>query len=187
MNRKHVQGFTLIEMMISIVVASLLSIAVVNTFTSQSSMFTTQSQRNRMANDGRDAYEVISRLLRQAEASSIATSISAGSTTIDFTIPAGFPVWPNTTAPYDNNAVRLQWSSSGNHANRVRIGTASSIAALSSAELATLAGDTSGSNTQIIDLELTKDASNAYSLALTARAGSNGPSSTFQGMVMPRN
>ncbi|MBN4079140.1 prepilin-type N-terminal cleavage/methylation domain-containing protein [Beggiatoa alba] len=155
MSRKHTQGFTLVEMMVSIVIASLLSIAVINTFASQSSMFIAQSQRNQMANDGRDAYEVISRLLRQAQLNSIVT-VSAGTTfTIDFTIPTGFSVWPNTTAPFTNNAIRLQWDSAGANPSQVRIANTTSIAGLGGAGLRTLVGDTTGSNTQTTNLILT--------------------------------
>lgn len=181
------RGFTLIEMMISIVVASLLSIAVINTFTSQSSMYTNQSQRNRMANDGRDAYEVISRLLRQSESSSIVTATSGTTFTLDFEVPEGFSVWPNTTAPYSNNAIRLQWDSAGNNANQIRIANASSIGGLGGAALTTLVGNSTGSNTQIINFDVNAGVNRDFTLNLTARAGSNGPSSRFQGVVMPRN
>ncbi|MBL1275292.1 MAG: prepilin-type N-terminal cleavage/methylation domain-containing protein [Ectothiorhodospiraceae bacterium] len=184
---KYLQGFTLIEMMVSIVVASLLSIAVINTYTSQSSMFTIQSQRTRMANDGRDTYEVLSRLLRQAESSSIATSTAGTTLTIDFTIPTGYRVWPNTTAPYADNAIRLQWDSTGSNPSEIRIANGTTIAGLGSDPLNTLVGNTTGSNTQITNLALSQNVSGDYALTITARAGNNGPSASFQGMVMPRN
>ncbi len=187
MNRKHIQGFTLIEMMISIVVASLLSIAVINTFTSQSSMYTVQSQRNRMANDGRDAYEILSRLLRQAQIGSIVTATTGTTVTIDFTIPTGYAIWPNNTGTFANNAIRLQWDSAGSNPNEIRYANAANIAALGAATLTTLIGNTTGSNTQITGLAFVQNASNDYLLTLRARAGGNGPSATFQGAVMPRN
>ncbi len=186
MSKNKIEGFTLIEMMISITIASLLSLAVVNTFVSQSSMFTVQAQRNQMASDGFDAHELLSRLLQQAESSSIVITNSGTTRTIDFTVPSGFPIWPNNTSPFTNNAIRLQWDSTGSNPNQIRIASAENVAGLGVATLATLVGDSNGSNTQISNLALTLNGG-IYQLSLTARAGSGGPSTTFQGSVIPRN
>lgn len=181
-------GLTLVELMISVTVASLISIGVVSLYASQSSVFVNESHSTQARTDGRDVYIVISRLLRQAESSSIVVSSDAASTTIDLTLPSGYPVWPNTTFPFTNNAVRLAWTNTGDNAYQIRIATGSSIANLGAAQLTTLVGNKTGDNTWITALSLNQSAG-GYLLSVSSASGNiaNAVNTTFDGIVIPRN
>ncbi len=191
-NRIAQRGFTLIELMISVTLASLLSIAVVTAYSNQAATFVSQGRRNQATEDGRDAFMVLSGLLRQAITSSLTINQTANRTTIDFQIPAGFPIWPNTTAPYDRNAVRILWENTGATADQIRIATATSPGGLAAAPLVTLVGSTAGSNTRITELSLTPLAPAGYLLALGSRSGATPAGQTttgtrFEGVIIPRN
>ncbi len=186
------RGFTLIELMVSVTLASLLSLAVIAAYSSQAATFLNQGRSSQATEDGREAFIVINRLLRQAIRSTMTTTQTATQTTIDFTLPAGFPVWPNTTAPYDRNAVRISWSSTGANANQIRIASATSLGALGAAPLTTLVGSNTGFNTRITQLSLTSVAPAGLRLSLTSRSGATPPGQTatgtrFEGIIIPRN
>ncbi len=117
-------GFTLIELMISVTLASLLSLAVVAAYSNQAATFVNQGRSNQATEDGRDAFTVLSGLIRQAISSSLTINQTVAQTTIDFQIPPGFPIWPNTTPPYDRNAIRILWTNTGPSANQIRIASA---------------------------------------------------------------
>ncbi len=181
-------GFSLVELMVSIAVASLLLLAVGSLYSSQAGIYIRQSVRTQVTEEGREVFDVLHRLLRQANASSISVTSSVGNTVIDFTIPAGYPVWPNTTSPYDNNAIRVSWSSNGTFPNQVRIATATSLAGLAAAPMTTLAGSTNGNNTRITNLTLTALASGGYTLMVASGTGNPDIGQVvFNGSVIPRN
>jgi len=186
------QGFTLIELMISVTLASLLSLGVITAYSHQAATFVNQGRSSQATEDGRDAFTVIGGLIRQALSSSLSITQTPARTTIDFLIPAGFPVWPNTTAPYDRNAIRIQWTNTGAAANQIQIASATSLGALAGAPLTTLVGSNSGTNTRIIQLSLTAQAPAGYLLALVSRSGNTPPGQTangtrFEGVIIPRN
>ncbi len=185
-------GFTLIELMISITLASLLSLAVIAAYSNQAATFVNQGRSNQATEDGRDAFTVLSGLIRQAITSTLTINQSATQTIIDFQIPPGFPVWPNTTAPYDRNAIRILWSNTGAAANQIRIASATSLGALPAAPLVTLVGSTAGANTRITHLPLTPQVPAGYLRALASRSGATPPGQTttgtrFEGIIIPRN
>ncbi len=192
LQKNHQRGFTLVELMVSITLASILSLAVIAAYSNQAATFINQGRSNQAAEDGREAFTVINRLLRQAIRSTITINQTATQTTIDFTLPAGFPVWPNTTAPYDRNAVRILWSSTGANSDQIRIASATSLGALGAAPLVTLVGSNSGFNTRIIGLTLATVAPAGLQLTLTSRSGATPPGQTatgtsFEGIIIPRN
>lgn len=198
-NRQASQGFTLIELMISITVSSLLALAIASSYASQASTYMTQAYRTQATEDGRDAFTILNHLLHQAEAASIAiTTVADTSTIIDFTVPAGYQIWPNTTPPYTNNAVRVSWTNTGSTAYQILIGTADSTVNLATAPMTALVGSNSGNNSRITNLSLVNGAS-SYALSVTSTAGitglvgkaqaANGATGgvTFDGIIVPRN
>lgn len=191
-SRRRERGFTLVEIMVSITVASILSLAVISTYSSQAGTYMTQGRSSQAVEDGREVYMVLNHLLRQAENSSIAITQNAGSTIVDFTVPSGYAIWPNTTAPYDRNAIRIAWSDSGTNANQITVASATSIGGLGGAQATALAGSNSGSNTRVIGLTMTALVPAGYTLSVTTRAGVTPPGqtatgTTFDGLVLPRN
>lgn len=185
---------TLIEMMVSIAVASILSLAVVTTFSTNSTVIVTHNLKTKANEDGKAAFDMLTRLLRQAKQSSITVTTTKTDITLDFTIPEGYPVWPNNISPYNNNAIRIQWenATSANHPNELRIGKAGSLAGLKSAVLETLVGHAASMETSITDFKMIELAGGKYYeliLASQAALGSDtAPSQTiFRGYVLPRN
>jgi len=186
------QGFTLVEVMISITVASMLSLAVVSAYSTQAGTYMSQGRNSQSVEDGREIYMMLNRLFRQAENSSISITQNATSTTVDFTVPSGFSIWPNTTAPYALNAIRVAWSSTGANANQVMISSANALGGLGAAPSVALAGSNTGRNTRVIGLTMTALAPAGYTLAVTTRAGATPAGmtttgTTFDGLVLPRN
>ena len=188
---RRLRGFTLVEVMISITIASLLSLAVVSAYSTQAGIYMNQGRSSQSVEDGREVYRVLSHLLRQAENSSIViTQVPGASTTIDFTVPAGFPIWPNTTAPYSNNAVRISWSATGSYSNQITVATAATIGGLGAAQALALAGSNSGNNTRVIGMTMNAVVPAGYSFTVTTRAGATPPGmtaagTTFDGLLLP--
>ena len=187
-------GMTFIESMVSIAVASILSLAVITTFSTNSSVMMAHSLKTKANEEGKAAFDMISRLVRQANHASIEINTTENSTTLDLTLPAGYPIWPNDVSPYTDNAVRIQWenSESSGNANQIRIGKANSLTGLNSAVLETLVGHSSSMETSIVDFKVKAIADGKYyeiTLASLATLPSDlAPTETvFQGYVLPRN
>lgn len=131
-------GFTLIEMMVSLTIAMLISVGVMFLYAGQVQMFSQVARKEFTVQEAQSAFDMISSVLRQAEVcreagscapvQTVAVTYPTGVTnpndantgnpmhltgdalTVDFTIPSGYNIWPNTTSPYTNNAIRLIWS-----------------------------------------------------------------------------
>jgi len=189
---KTIKGFTLIELMIALAVSSIVAVGVMKAYVGQSVVIVRQARTTQATEDGREAFTILSRLLKQSVASTIAiTQPDTSNTTIDFTVPDGFPIWPNTTAPYANSAIRLSWTDTGDDAYKILLSTATSIANLGAATTVNFAGDSTTGNTQISSLTLDDNADGSYSLTLIAQV-ENGASSSpltasFESMILPRN
>ncbi len=186
---KNIKGLTLIELMIALAISSVVAIGVMKAYVGQTVVVVKQARITQATEDGREAFSVISRLLRQAQRSSL--SITPAKTTFSFTIPSGLAIWPNNIAPYTNNAVRLSWTDQGADANKILLATADSAANLGAAATITLAGDSSLQNTQIAAFTLTDNNDGSYSLKLISQIV-NGASQTplrvsFEGRILPRN
>ncbi len=189
---KFSKGLTLIELMVSLAVSSIVALGVMTAYASQSKLIVHQARSTQATEDGRDAFEVISRLLKQSQAGSITiTNTGTSSTVVDFTLPPGLAIWPNTTPPYSNNAVRLSWTDTGANASQVLLATAPSVGALGGAASVVLAGSSSVKNTQIAGMTLTAQPDGSYLLKLVAQAGGGAFSTplkiAFEGKILPRN
>lgn len=189
---KHTKGFTLIELMIGLAVSSIIAIGVMKAYIGQSKVIVQQTRTTQATEDGREAFTLISRLLKQSVSSTITIDQpDANNTTIDFTIPEGYAIWPNEVAPYTNNAVRLSWSDEGGDAHKIFLSIAGSIADLGAAVATPFAGDTATGNTQISSLTLNDNGDGSYLFTLAAEV-ENGSSSTplsasFESLILPRN
>lgn len=191
------QGFTLVEMMVSITISSLLSVAIVSSFSTQSVLFLSHSKRMQATEDGREVFEVITRLLQQAHQNSIViTQNTSSDIQIDFTLPSGYPIWPNTISPYDKNAVRIRWtggavtSANTKTINQITVANASDIGSLNSSTAMPLAGSADHLNTRISQLALaTLGGGTYYKLDLSSEVGRDkfAIKNTFSGLVLPRN
>ena len=192
--KRYSLGMILVEMMASVAVASILSIAVVSTFSTNSTVILSHNLKTKSNEEGKEAFDMISRLLRQANTSSIKIRKTGNKTTLDFTLPEGYPIWPNNVAPYTDNAIRIQWlnHTSKNHPNELRIGKARRLSGLNTAVLETLEGHSANMGTRITDFQLQKLANGKYyQLVLASQvklSGKLSPSETiFKGYVLPRN
>ena len=127
---KH-RGHTLIEMMVAVTIAMVISIATIYLYSGQVRTFYHTARKQQTTEEVQAAFEAITALLRQAEmcltctpAQQIAITYPAGlanpngtrtpylandGISLDFTVPAGYAIWPNDTAPYANNAMHLTW------------------------------------------------------------------------------
>jgi|GEM_PF-4499007 len=175
----HVRGFSLVELMIAVTLAMALSIAVLYIYSSQIRTFSQTARKEQTSQEARNAFEILSNLVRQADiclsadtnrcpsplrinsAYTLAASNPNAATTlalpnddvqIDFVVPAGFEIWPNNVSPYTNNAIRIQWSSAD---KIVYVSAGSSVSdAATLRTLIPLAGGSGNLNTKIINLDL---------------------------------
>jgi type IV pilus assembly protein PilW len=188
---KNIKGLTLIELMIALAISSIVAIGVMKAYVGQTVVIVKQARITQITEDGREAFSVISRLLKQAQQSSITiTQPNVNNTTIDFTLPTGLAIWPNNTAPYINNAVRLSWTDQGANASKILLATADSIGNLAAAATLSLAGDSSVKNTQVSAFTLTDNNDGSYSLKLISQIanGAQAPLRvSFEGRILPRN
>ena len=194
MKMKKSLGMSFVESMVSIAVASILSLAVVSTFSTSSNVIGSHNLKTKANEEGKAAFDMVSRLLRQSQRSSVKITTTDTSTILDLTIPAGYPIWPNDVSPYSDNAIRIQWENGNtiNHPNELRIGKAASLSGLNSAVLETLVGHAASMETSITNFQVKPIAGGKYfelTLASLATLKSDmAPSQTvFQGYVLPRN
>jgi len=114
--------------MISMVIAGLMSVAVMQLFIAETNHIRQESHRDITAVETQTLFETLSRLLRMAQVDSIniqsATPPDADqlrqdndSLDIRFTLPENYRVWPNDQADsnglYSNNQIRLYWQNNG--------------------------------------------------------------------------
>lgn len=231
-------GHTLVELMISLVLAMLISIAAMYLYSGQMLTFFHQARKQQTSGEAHAAFEAVTTLLRQAEMcltcatpQQIAISYPGGAANpnaasapylandgieLDFTVPAGYPIWPNTTAPYAGNAIHLSWSQAS---GILKLGNGADAAAATAAAQGPAAIDMAGGsgrlNTSVINFDvwpLTSAGSGAnaaakptagYHVVMTARAGAqdmsylnpldpNGPMKhfrtiTYEADILPRN
>ncbi len=193
MYQRACRGFTLVEMMVSLLVGILISTATIAAYVSHGRTIYQQIGYSEAGEDVSEAYVLLSRLIRQAQRNTI--NISGVTTvgnctsniTIDLAVPGGFPIWPNTQSPFDHNWIRLVLSDTGAHAHAITIAKAVE-GGLGSAAAVPFAGSNSGNNTRITCLSLVKQADETYvfSVAGYARNFIDGDV-TFEGVIMPRN
>lgn len=204
--RKNILGLSLIELMIAVTIAMVMSIGVLLIYAGQVRTFSQTARKAQTTQEAQSAFEVIAGLVRQAEmcltcitqqtmgitlpggvANPAGTLQVAGdSAQIDFTVPSGYYIWPNTTAPYTSNAIRIEWSAATNVV-QVSAGTSVADTAAMRTPIA-IAGASGNLNTKIVNLDIwpmVVDAAGAvtagatvttkptagYRLTMTARVG----------------
>ncbi len=180
MNIKTQRGFTITEFMITLVVASLLSIGIVSAFTSQSMMYIGQVKHDQATQGSRDSFDALYRLIQQAIRTSVTVSnfgpgcivnasqannpeeIASDSIEIKLTLPAGVSIWPNVDAAtsFIDTAVRIQWTTTGSNNNVIRVSSGPNFA--NPNQTIDLIGSTDSRFNQIANLDLVPlDASGA--------------------------
>lgn len=197
------RGFSLVELMVGMVIGLLVSAAAVSAFLAHTRAVYQQVGYNQASEDVNEAFAVLYRLLLQAQRDSIViTNTESGgvpaSTTIDLALPEGFPVWPNETAPWTNNWVRVAWNRTGGNAEQITIANAATEGGLAGAGATVLTGGSAGNNTRITRMTLVEDegtAPSTYLFALSGKSyarddvdGSNTDTgATVEGRILPRN
>lgn len=199
---QKMSGFTLVELMIAVTIASIISVGVLSTFTSQSALFLEQNRNTKSTQEVRDAYDMVVRLLVHAEMESVTIKKTEYSLTVDFNIPEGYPVWPNTQGPhFSDNAIRVKWEAfvpneeeeeedDSKYPNQISIAKADNLSALSDDLLVPIVGGTSSASTRISNLVVNKvSASEGFRVEVAGAVGTGDSlyGITFNGMVLPRN
>lgn len=162
------KGHTLIEMMVSLTLASLVLVGAISLFMAQAGVIHSETHRDQTAQEAQVAFDILSRLLRQAQADSISIAYTGSSAApndqgtleetadavrIDFTVPPGYPIWP---ADGVDNAIRIAWSNEPGAAEprAIRIASANTVSTLADNDLLTLAGGDSGNTIpRVINLD----------------------------------
>ncbi len=231
-------GHTLIELMISLTLAMLISLAAMYLYSGQMLTFYHHARKQQTTGEAQAAFESVTTLLRQAEmclacptVQQIGIVYPAGvanpntATTpylandaieLDFTVPAGYAIWPNSTAPYTDNAIHLSWSqASGILKLGNGVDAAAATAAAQGAAAIEIAGGSGRMSTHIANFDvwpLTTAGAGAnsaakptagYHVVMTARAGAQdmsytnpldptGPMQhyrtvTYEADILPRN
>ena len=217
MNRTTQTGYSLVELMVAVVVALLLSLAVISAYVSQARAFTAQAKTIQSTEVGRDAQAVITGLMRQAMLTSVAIDyggtgarnddteeLPGDSIAVDFLLPAGFPIWPNLDPPFNRNVVRIQWETGGDNPYEIMGAAAAGGAGFGAGDFVSLAGSDVPGNTRVINLDIwplaadgtpqanaTDGAPGGFRVVVGSRAGPKGTEATvatsFSSVVMPRN
>lgn len=222
--RKNMLGVSLIEMMIAVTIAMIMSIGVLLIYAGQTRTFSQTARKAQTTQEAQSAFEVIAGLVRQAEMcltcitqqtmgitypAGVANPNAAGtlqlagdSVQIDFTVPSGYYIWPNTTAPYTNNAIRIEWSLA---TNVVQVSAGASVAdAAAMRTPIAIAGASGNLNTKIINLDVwpmvvgagevtagalaTTKPTAGYRITMTARVGTaDAKTVTYERIILPRN
>ncbi len=208
--RKNMLGVSLIEMMISVTIAMIMSIGVLLIYAGQVRTFSQTARKAQTTQEAQSAFEVIAGLVRQAEMcltcttqqTMAITNPAASSVQVDFTVPSGYYVWPNTTPPYTNNAMRIEWS---NASSAVQVSAGASVAdAVAARTPIVLAGASGSMNTKIANLAVWPMVVNAgvvtagalattkptagYRITMTARVGTaDAKTVIYERIILPRN
>lgn len=209
--RKNTLGFSLIEMMIAVTVAMIMSIGVLLVYAGQVRTFSQTARKAQTTQEAQSAFEVIAGLVRQAEMCLTCitqqtmgiTNPAASSVQIDFTVPSGYYIWPNTASPYTNNAMRIEWS---NASSAVQVSAGASVADAAGARAPiVLVGASGNMNTKIADLAVwpmvvdaagvvaagasaTTKPTAGYRITMTAKVGTvDVKTVTYERIILPRN
>ncbi len=195
-------GFSLVELMIALVVGLLISAIAISSFLGHARVLYQQLSYNQATEDVSETFAVLSRLVMQAQRSTVSVTSSATATTIDLALPELYMVWPNiddtTASPYDKNWVRIAWTNTGSNANQITIANSSSSGGLGTASVTTFAGAAAGNNTRFTGMTLAEDNStdpSTYVFSLSGKAWARdmvdgddtAKGVTIEGRILPRN
>lgn len=168
------RGHTLIEMMVAVTIAMVISIATMYLYSGQVHTFYHTARKQQTTEEIQAAFEAVTTLLRQAEmcltctpAQQISIGYPAGvvnpngartpylandSISLDFTVPAGYAIWPNdAAAPYANNAMHLTWSQAN---GALLLSSGPNTAAAQAGSAVAIAGSTGRLNTRIVNFDV---------------------------------
>lgn len=156
-------GYTLIEAMVATAIASIMSLSVVSIYVNQSANISSETQRDTSIQEANRAFDIISRLLRQARQNTILIDYGSGalnqvdepetssdSINVRFNLPQNFRVWPNTSGI--NPAVEISWQNTGDNSYLIRVANATDFAGLNNQQ--TIAGDNAGNEARIVNLDI---------------------------------
>ena len=171
--RKNTLGFSLVELMVAVLISMILTVGVITLYIGQVRAFTQTARKAQTTQEAQAAFDLITGLVRQAQLcltcaiqQSLTSTYAIGGNPnasgtlqltgddvrIDFTVPAGYSIYPNNTGAFANNAIRIQWSLA---TSTVQISAGGSVAdALGARTPITIAGATGNSNTQIVNLDI---------------------------------
>lgn len=191
MHKRKNSGLSLVELMVSITVAMIISIGALYVYSGQLRTFFQTARKEQTTQEAAAAFEIISSLLRQAEiclscspqqtvAMTYPTGISNPNATttlqaandsiqVDFTVPSGYSIWPNDSTPYTNNAIRLEWSAAS---GILYVSAGASVTDTSSSRtLIPLAGNSGNLNTRVINFDVWPMVVDAAGAVATGAAG----------------
>jgi len=187
------RGFSLIELMVSVLITFLISITAIAAFGSHSRTLYNQMTFNQAAEDVSEAYALLYRLIQQAERNSIlisgvtTTGTCTSDITIDLAVPEGFSVWPNTVSPYTKNWIRIALSDTGTNAFSITIANAVQ-GGLSGATVTPFAGSNTAGNTKITCMNLAQQSDETYAFSIVGYARNyTAGDIAFEGVILPRN
>lgn len=238
-NRKTQYGQSLVEMMIALALAMIISIAALYLYGGQMRSFYQHARKQQTTEEVQAAFEAVTTLIREADMcltcatpQQISISYPAGvanpnttktpylasdSISLDFSVPAGYAIWPDTTAPYANNTMHLSWSQAS---GTLLLSSGSDTASAQAAAPVIIGGSSGKMNTRIVNFDVwpmvmgaggvpiaaaavTDKPTAGYHVAITARVGTadtgyvnpldpNGPmrnyrTVTYEADVLPRN
>lgn len=186
---RAMRGYSLIEMMISVTLASLLFAAAASVFFQQSHHIERETVREIAVHECHSTFDKLGRLLRQAQLDTIDIQYGSGksntepesandSIQITFALPESYSIWPNDVAPFDRNWVRVAWTNGASpNPYGITIANAVSESALSNAPTISFAGNTNDeSNARISNFDLDRQEvtdkihSAGYVLRVSARS-----------------
>jgi len=169
-----IKGFTLIEAMIATVIASVMSIGVITIYVNQTGNIAAESQRESSIIESNRAYDLVTRLLRQAQTNAVVLTyngtgdrnivppaaptleIAGDNIAITFQLPLGFNSWPNNVGPlFNQNIVQISWDNTdATTAHQIRVRNADTVANLAGVADQIIAGDNIGDGARIINLDV---------------------------------
>lgn len=124
-------GMTLIELMIGMLMTSILALTAMSLLATNIKVSAQHTGHSAAVADAQQLFRILAEFVKQAEICATCAPAKTLDVTypiagnpnntgvltqngdgiqIDFLLPAGYKIWPNEVAPYDNQAVRIDWS-----------------------------------------------------------------------------
>ncbi|HEX5337542.1 MAG TPA: type II secretion system protein [Gallionella sp.] len=198
-------GYSLVEMMVALTIAMALSISTMFLYSGQVHAFYHTARKQQTTEEIQAAFEAVTDLLRQAEmcltctpTQQITISYPAGvanpngattpylandSIALDFTVPGGYAIWPNDTAPYTNNAMHLSWSQAD---GKLLLSNGADATAAQAASAVAIAGSTGRMNTRIVNFDVWPMAIGASSVPAMGAAAGDKPTAGYHVVITAR-
>lgn len=198
-------GYTLVEMMVAITIAMLISITTLYLYSGQVRTFYHTGRKQQTTEELQAAFEAVTDLLRQAEmcltcspAQQISITYPTGianpngaqtpylandSIDLDFTVPSGYAIWPNDTAPYSENAMHLTWSQAS---GALLLSHGTDAAAAQGAAAVAIAGSSGRMNTRIVNFDVWPLIFGAGNVPALGTAASDKPTAGYHVVMTAR-